>query len=865
MKINFTFNVGILIILLSTSASYSQIQTVSSHTIGYIVRNALYCDANNVVWLGSSSSGLTRYDNGVTQQYNMSNSGIASDHCNAITQDKSGKIWAGSADGISVFDGNSWQIYTTQNSSLPVNAINCLYTADNGVWAGTNAGLSWFDGTNWTTFTTANSGLASDTVYTVVSNSNTIYIGTKQGLSVFNNGTWSTILPSFSNYAVPNLVYANGRLWMFGSNSFWAGYVDQGSFVQYSPAILWNALGSDKNGNLFGIGTHNNLRAFYKIGPDLSTSFIRIAYDATAPIVPLFTIGSNDHVYIMSRLSSSSLHHFQLDLSLAQDQVYIPGLDNDWLIGNQVSARILNRGDMHWDPIGQTPQYEVPKGSNKVSIYCSALWLGGLDQNGLLHTAANTYRQNGGTDYYTGPLDTITGLTDSVTSAYYDRFWKIDREMIEKFRYNFRRGNIQNGTYRIPEAIATWPAHGTGNYSRQLAPFIDENGDGVYNPNDGDYPELTGHQMLWWVFNDTLGRHYETNGRPFQFEIHGKAYAFNCDENLSADEVMNYTTFYQYKIINRSQNIYSDMYAGIWTDFDLGNASDDYVGCDSMLNSYFVYNGDNNDDGGGGYGLNPPMVNLTLLKGPKALINDGLDNNHNGETDEADEPNGLNTFLRDDGSWLPTGDPETALDYYRFLQAIWKDGQPLTYGSNGYNTGNPVTTFMYSGVPYDLQPGNWTMPGAGIQPTDVRVVGGSGPFSIAPGESQTLDFAYIFTRDSVNSNGLTTSVAKNRADVQKVIDGFNSGNYPCRSSFVSEDPDAPFDFTIYPNPVQSNLFINWQLAGSPYEIYSCNGQLVRKGTYSFAGIDVNTLASQLYLIRVEHDGKSLSKRFLRVE
>src|SRR5688572_17900479 len=49
---------------------------------------------------------------------------------------------------------------------------------------------------------------------------------------------------------------------------------------------------------------------------------------------------------------------------------------------NGVRARVLVGGDLWWDPVGQTPYYEVPIGSNKNSIYSGALWVGGIDKSG---------------------------------------------------------------------------------------------------------------------------------------------------------------------------------------------------------------------------------------------------------------------------------------------------------------------------------------------------------------------------------------------------------------------------------------------------------------------------------------------------
>ena len=45
---------------------------------------------------------------------------------------------------------------------------------------------------------------------------------------------------------------------------------------------------------------------------------------------------------------------------------------------NNVRATILGGGDMWWDL--NTARYEVPKGSNKHSMFAGSLWLGGVDE-----------------------------------------------------------------------------------------------------------------------------------------------------------------------------------------------------------------------------------------------------------------------------------------------------------------------------------------------------------------------------------------------------------------------------------------------------------------------------------------------------
>ena len=130
-------------------------------------------------------------------------------------------------------------------------------------------------------------------------------------------------------------------------------------------------------------------------------------------------------------------------------------------------------------------------------------------------------------------------------------------------------------------------------------------------------------------------------------------------------------------------------------DGDLGNPSDDYVGCDSANNVFYTYNGDAFDDSFSnyvGYGSNPPAVGAKLLS-------DNMDNH----------------IAYNIGS-ANNGDPSTDDHWLKYLTAKWKNGQPTLLGGNGYNS--PATTavrnrYMYHGNPY-LNTG-WTEgnPGSG--------------------------------------------------------------------------------------------------------------------------------------------------------
>jgi hypothetical protein len=129
---------------------------------------------------------------------------------------------------------------------------------------------------------------------------------------------------------------------------------------------------------------------------------------------------------------------------------------------------------------------------NKYLNYTTQLWLSATDASGSLCVAAQQYRQ-GGRDFQPGPISNNPNARSN-----YNRVWKINKTMVDSFA---------NGLYSglVPAPIADWPAHGdtTQGESFYIAPFVDVNGNGYYNPlTDGDYPCILGDQAIFYVFND---------------------------------------------------------------------------------------------------------------------------------------------------------------------------------------------------------------------------------------------------------------------------------------------------------------------------------------------------------------------------
>ncbi len=466
---------------------------------------------------------------------------------------------------------------------------------------------------------------------------------------------------------------------------------------------------------------------------------------------------------------------------------------------NQVRARVLVGGDLWWDPFGQTPYYEVPIGSNKNSIFSGALWIGGFDQSNQLLVAAQTYRQQGANDFWGGPIskDPNTGAM-SITDARcleFDKFWTIKREDVE----NFLANNVAT-----PD-IESWP--GNGNVANGelpfLAPYFDANNDGTYNHEDGDYPYfkldgeypvdpntnetvcndyIFGDESIWWVFNDVGDSKTETNSNPIGLEIRAQAFAFNTTNDV------NFMTFYKYQVINRSSNKLDSTYFGVWCDPDLGNASDDYVGCDVGLGLGYCYNGDPDDDGGGGYGLNPPAVGIDFFQGPLADTLDGIDNNKDGQIDEDGETISMSRFVYyENVNSVPNGNPSVTDDYYEYLSGSWLDGAPITYGGNGKGTGPGATTtpceYMFPNTTDPKFSTPWTMVTANIQPTDMRWLQSAGTFTLQPGAVNYITTGVVWGRATSGGPLASVDVIKRADDLAQRL--FNN----CFQ--VLDGPDAP--------------------------------------------------------------------------
>ena len=563
-----------------------------------------------------------------------------------------------------------------------------------------------------------------------------------------------------------------------------------------------------------------------------------------------------------------------------------PVLKIDTLHCNQIKTPIYPENMQFWDASFHSEtlyHYRYPHDQETSTLFVQDIWIGGKGANDSLHIGAERYHACG-TDFWSGPL-TVDGfaLTDSVNAGDWFRTWKVTKSDVINHINNY-----SNPDYRMPEAIETWPAHGDIRQAEYLAPFIDVDIDGEYHPKNGDYPLIKGDESIFTIYNDAL-IHDESGGLPLGVEVHSMAWAYNSTTNQDA---LNNTIFISYKFFNRSKQPYYDTYIGIFTDFDLGYFWDDYIGCNVGNGNYYVYNGSEIDGDGepNSYGVNPPTQAVSILGGPY-MDNDGIDN-PDGECDESingagfgdgiidNERYGLMGFVSyTNGAPSAIEDPILAIDYYNYMQGLWKDGSPRVYGGNAHpDYGGDAqfpARFMWPG---DSDPCNWGTGGlepscdslwteetTGNRPDDRRGMGSTGPFTFEAGSVHYLDIALVTApgdQETPSKDLLQEYIAQIKQDYLLNPDEF--GNQYLE---IPEQHKIAEQLLVYPNPADGDI-IRFELANreeAEYYIYNATGQIIETGILAAQkehSLNIGHLKAGWYILEVKTGGLVLRSKLI---
>ncbi|MBL7953126.1 MAG: T9SS type A sorting domain-containing protein [Flavobacteriales bacterium] len=576
------------------------------------------------------------------------------------------------------------------------------------------------------------------------------------------------------------------------------------------------------------------------------------------------------------------------------------------LIANDVRMVMHANGFIGPDP-GQPSSIgmEIPAASGHRTLNAAGLWASGVTSDGQVRVAAHLF--NDGSDFYPGPLtvDGLASVTQETMDAY-DHVWSVTAAQVAMHRAYFACMNDPNCVvedlfpdgYTIPPDFFTWPAMGDVSLGQAtyLAPFVDFDLDGDYDPAQGDHPCILGDQALYAIFNDKGGPHQTSGSLEIGLEVHMMAFAY--DDDAALDQ----TVFVQYKIIDRGTLSLSEFFISHYADLDLGCSDDDVIGTDAQRAMVHIANGDATDDGciGGatGYGVAPPAFGMVSLKGP-LLEADGLDNaplaeelyvNGTGFGDGIvdNERFGLSNsmaFYRE-GPQAMT-DPANQAAFMGYARATWKDGMLQTHAGTGYSSSPSVIPTLFA-FPGDTDPNGTGTNGIPQSPwsatlstltgiRDPRVVANMGHGQLEPGEHINLLMAYVYARPGdpdplASVAALQTRVDSVRAfadELPGMFDAPEEASLNCNGApIVNRVSDLKrAALNVYPVPAHDRLFLRTAgfAPGDALIILDARGQVVQNGLMKgdLTEVDLTTLPPGFYLVRTTGKSRTMAATFIK--
>ncbi|MBW7867900.1 MAG: T9SS type A sorting domain-containing protein [Brumimicrobium sp.] len=481
---------------------------------------------------------------------------------------------------------------------------------------------------------------------------------------------------------------------------------------------------------------------------------------------------------------------------------------------------------------------------------------------------------------------------NEIIESKYNRSYHVTQKMIYDHIDSLLYGSA---SYIPPHGIREWPGNGdvSKGQTEQVAPFVDVNNNGIYEPMEGDYPAIYGDDCLFNVTHNYSGTRLE--------EFQTYTYTFTCDTSDIFDDVI----FRKVNIISRGVT-YDSLYFGFYHDGDIGSPEDDYIGTNVDLGMTYFYNGayDTGDPPGSyGFGDKLPAIGTMVLKGFKQDA-DGMDNVLGSGTNQSPNGFGYGDGINDnehkglessmiiyrqdfDTSEVYT-EPLYPSDILNNLKGLNKNGDTLRFGADYPFSGIYPTRYAYFGdedtynyALYGIVPpfAPWTQldtdgNGTSAHPMDMRMISSFGYGELAQNEIISLDYAYVFVRDTTETQSFMDPVNLLFDKGWKIRNAFLVNEGPCGFDFghniytdLSID-EYPFEenIFIYPNPSTETVKINGLTTPGSVEIYGLNGTLIKSISNYQNGeiINVEDLTNGIYLFSIQSQDQKTVKKFIKM-
>ncbi|MBU1099832.1 MAG: T9SS type A sorting domain-containing protein [Bacteroidetes bacterium] len=499
---------------------------------------------------------------------------------------------------------------------------------------------------------------------------------------------------------------------------------------------------------------------------------------------------------------------------------------------NNLSTFIYSNGKADID--GGMAGFQYPKGSNKYAIYTSGFLVGGKVDNILSvcgSLSGNNISIGGiGENWLESSWDS-TGIyrvrPDYKTASF------VEEEKDEYKTVNKLREEYENDWN-------SWPSeHG--------APFQDNNLNGVYEVS-GDVPGIAGAaQTLWYVANaaDSTVAGTLFQSPPLDLEVTVTVWGYN--DGTYRDNVV----FKKFILTNKGSKEITDMYFSQYVDPDIGNAGDDFAGCDTSLHMAYAYNGYETDYS---YNNNPPAIGFVFLKGAK------IEGKYKGMTSFVYWLCSTSTF---EYSCPHLDEYQGAIDTYNYMQGKMLTGEYIKIPDE---LGGGHTKFRAPGDPVT---GTGWIDGVYIDPTSDRYfLTSTGPFNLAPGESEEIILAQIAAGGRTGIGHLE-AVAELKETARQVLEDYGQ---VVSTEKTEELPTEIKLYQNYPNPFNPKSKIKYQIVKSgkvELVVYDLLGKIITSlvdedkpaGTYEVE-FDGENLSSGIYFYELRVGDHSQQRKMI---
>ncbi|MGM0606999.1 MAG: ligand-binding sensor domain-containing protein [Candidatus Muiribacteriota bacterium] len=200
--------------------------TYNKEPFGNII--CMFKDSKNRLWAGSWGNGIYMQDENSWHNYNIDD-GIPANEIMDITE-FGGNIWfATKFNGAFYFNNENKEeleieIINEHSTNLINNSICTLDSVDDEIWLGTWGGVSVFDGSSWQNYTSWDDRLADNFVRTLLATDEKVYFGTDKGLTILHDRKKANLTENWETFTTTDGLPSNKILSIADSvEHIWVG------------------------------------------------------------------------------------------------------------------------------------------------------------------------------------------------------------------------------------------------------------------------------------------------------------------------------------------------------------------------------------------------------------------------------------------------------------------------------------------------------------------------------------------------------------------------------------------------------------------------------------------------------------------